>query len=107
MEDAKGNPCWVAWATPPVFDIKSPATAEIELLRSRLVVGQAVSNLQLDLSVTPKYVPLVGRWLASKAKEPSTPGFLGMAGYVRGNEALRVARFAPPAAPMVKPLRWN
>ena len=32
-----------------MFDIKSPATAEIEILRSRLVVGQAVSNLQLDL----------------------------------------------------------
>src|SRR5574341_543512 len=29
-----------------MFDIKSPATAEIELLRSRLVVGQAVANLQ-------------------------------------------------------------
>ena len=46
-----------------MFDIKSPATAEIEILRSRLVVGQAVTNLQLDMEVTPKYIPLVGRWL--------------------------------------------
>lgn len=99
VEDAKGNPLLGGMGDAAgFFDIKSPATAEIELLRSRLVVGQAVSNLQLDLSVSPKYVPLVGRWLARKAKEPSTPGFLGMAGYVRGNEALRVARFAPPSS---------
>ena len=28
-----------------MFDIKSPAVAEIEILRSRLMVGQAVANL--------------------------------------------------------------
>jgi len=73
-----------------MFDIKSPATAEIEILRSRLVVGQAVSNLQLDLNVSPKYVPVVGKWLARRATEPSTPGFLGLGGYVSGTEALQV-----------------
>ena len=74
-----------------MFDIKSPATAEIEILRSRLVVGQAVTNLQLDLTVTPKYLPVVGRWLARRATAPSEPGFWGMPGYVRGTEALQVA----------------
>src|SRR4029077_11930263 len=42
-----------------LFEIHSPASAEIEILRSRLVVGQAAQNLQLDLTVTPKYLPLV------------------------------------------------
>lgn len=79
-----------------MFDIKSPASAEIEILRSRLVIGQAVSNLQLNLEITPKYVPLIGPWLARRATEPSNPGFLGIDGYVSGNEALRVARFDPP-----------
>lgn len=79
------------------FDIKSPASAEIEILRSRLVVGQAVSNLQLDLSVSPKYLPLVGRWLSRRATAPSTPGFMGLGGYVSGNESLQVGYFkAPP-----------
>ncbi len=81
-----------------MFDIKSPATAEIEILRSRLVVGQAVSNLQLDLNVTPKYVPIIGRWLARRATAPSNPGFLGLSGYVRGNEALQVGYFKVPQA---------
>ncbi|MGB4584764.1 MAG: polysaccharide biosynthesis tyrosine autokinase [Rhodoferax sp.] len=81
-----------------MFDIQSPATAEIEILRSRLVVGQAVSNLQLDLNVSPKYVPVVGRWLARRATEPSTPGFLGLGGYVSGTEALQVGYFKVPPA---------
>lgn len=79
-----------------MFDIKSPASAEIEILRSRLVLGQAVSNLQLNLEITPKYLPLLGPWLARRASEPSEPGFLGIGGYVSGNEALAVARFEPP-----------
>lgn len=81
-----------------MFDIKSPATAEIEILRSRLVVGQAVTNLQLDMEVTPKYIPVVGRWLSRRATEVSNPGFLGMGGYVSGTEALRVVHLKVPPA---------
>lgn len=79
-----------------MFDIKSPAVAEIEILRSRMVIGEAIANLHLDLEVTPKYIPLVGRWLARRATGLSEPGFLGMDGYVRGTEALQVANFTVP-----------
>jgi tyrosine-protein kinase Etk/Wzc len=81
-----------------LFDIKSPATAEIEILRSRLVVGQAVSNLKLDIDVKPKYIPIVGRWMARRATALSEPGFLGMDGYIAGTEELQVARFQVPQA---------
>lgn len=81
-----------------LFEIRSPASAEMEILRSRLVVGQAVQNLQLDLTVTPKYLPMVGRWLAHRAAEPSNPGFLGFDGYVSGSESLKVASLDVPAA---------
>jgi tyrosine-protein kinase Etk/Wzc len=79
-----------------LFEIRSPATAEMEILRSRLVVGQAVQNLQLDIDVRPKYIPVVGSWLARRAKTISTPGFLGMSGYVSGNESLKVGTFEVP-----------
>lgn len=99
VEDSKGSAMGgMLGDAGNLFDIKSPASAEIEILRSRLVVGQAVSNLQLDLSVTPKYLPVLGRWLARRATEPSSPGFLGMDGYVSGNESLQVARFNVPKA---------
>ncbi|MGE8319966.1 MAG: polysaccharide biosynthesis tyrosine autokinase [Comamonas sp.] len=81
-----------------MFDIKSPAVAEIEILSSRLVVGEAVANLQLDLDIQPKYIPLVGRWLSRRATGVSNPGFLGMDGYVSGTEALQVAQFSVPKA---------
>jgi tyrosine-protein kinase Etk/Wzc len=35
-----------------VMDIKSPAQTEIELLKSRLVLGQAIANLQLDIGIS-------------------------------------------------------
>ena len=42
--------------------------------------------------------PLVGGWLSRHASEPSNPGFLGMPGYVTGNEHIEVASFAVPDA---------
>ena len=79
-----------------LFEIQSSTAAEMEILRSRLVVGQSVQNLHLDLSVTPKYLPVVGRWLARRATQPSDPGFLGMNGYISGNESLTVGSFDVP-----------
>ena len=76
-----------------LFEIRSPASAEMEILRSRLVVGQAVQNLQLDLNVSPKYIPLIGGWLSRRATKPSNPGFLGFGGYVSGNEYLKLGVF--------------
>lgn len=94
VEDSKGNPMGALMGEAgSLFDVKSQATAEIEILRSRLVVGQAVSNLQLDLIVTPKYLPVVGRWLARGKTQPSNPGFLGLSGYVTGNESIRIGSF--------------
>lgn len=99
VEESKGaNAGSLLGDAASLFEIRSPATAEIEILRSRLVVGQAVQNLQLDLNVTPKYLPVVGRWLASRAKEPSPPGFAGLPGYVTGNESLKVITFDVPQA---------
>ncbi|MDM0073089.1 polysaccharide biosynthesis tyrosine autokinase [Variovorax sp. J2P1-59] len=88
-----------------LFDIRSPASAEMQILRSRLVVGQAVKNLALDVEVTPRYLPIVGRWLAKRGKEPSNPGFLGLGGLVSGNEALEVAKFTVPEGLEGQPFR--
>lgn len=80
-----------------LFNVQSPASAEIEILRSRLVVGQAVDNLRLHLSARPDYLPFVGRWLSSRATELSEPGFLGLDGYVWGTESIRLDRLDMPA----------
>src|SRR5690606_15799143 len=81
-----------------LFNVQSPASAEIEILRSRLVVGRAVDNLRLHLSAQPDYAPFVGRWLASRSTQLSDPGFLGMDGYVSGTESIKLDRLDVPVA---------
>ena len=98
VEESTGNPMsGLLGEASALFEIRSPSTAEMEILRSRLVVGQAVDNLGLTGSAEPKYIPIVGEWLARRAKEPSEPGFLGMAGFVCGNESIRLGKFEVPA----------
>ncbi|MDO4641780.1 MAG: polysaccharide biosynthesis tyrosine autokinase [Neisseria sp.] len=38
--------------------------AEIDLIKSRSVIGQTVDNLQLDLEIQPMYTPIIGATLA-------------------------------------------
>lgn len=41
---------------------QSPTDAEVELIRSRLVIGQSIEDLALDTRITPKYFPVLGKW---------------------------------------------
>lgn len=81
-----------------LFDVKTPATGEIQILRSRLVLGAAVEATKLYIDARPRYVPLVGAWLARRTKTLSNPGFLGMDGYVWGQEDIDVDRFDVPTS---------
>ena len=98
VEDSKPGAAGALGDAASLFDIKSPASAEMEILRSRLVVGKSVDDLQLYVTASPKYLPFVGRWLGRRATELSSPGFLGMGGYVSGNESIQVALLEVPAA---------
>ena len=78
------------------FESRSLANAEISILRSDLILDHVIDRLGLDIAVRPKHVPLIGYWLSSRATEPSKPGFLGLPGYVTGNESIQVGRFVVP-----------
>ena len=47
--------------------------AEIEILRSRSVLGAVVDNLQLDISARPEYAPVIGAALARRAPIDERP----------------------------------
>lgn len=104
VEDSKPGAAGALGEAASLFEIKSPATAEMEILRSRLVVAKSVDDLQLYVSAAPKYLPLVGGWMARRAKELSNPGFLGLGGYVSGNESIRLGLLEVPAALEGEPL---
>jgi tyrosine-protein kinase Etk/Wzc len=99
VEEAKSAPATTASAymdAASLFESRSPAVAEISVLSSGVVLGDVVDHLGLDVSARPKYVPLIGQWLGRNATGPSRPGFLGMPGYVHGNESIRIGRFVVP-----------
>lgn len=79
-----------------MFDVKTSALAEMELLQSRLVVSRATDNLRLYINASPKYFPVIGGWLAERNKQLSTPGVFGYGGYAWGAEKIDVAVFNVP-----------
>jgi tyrosine-protein kinase Etk/Wzc len=81
-----------------VFDVKTAATAEMEILRSRFVITRAVNNRALYITAEPKYFPFVGRWMARHKKELSEPGLFSMGGYAWGAESIDVSIFDVPTS---------
>lgn len=81
-----------------LFDVKTSASGEMEILRSRMIVGQAVEATKLYVVAYPKYVPYIGAWLARRATGLSDPGFLGFDGYVSGTERIIASQFNVPGS---------
>ncbi|AOJ67836.1 MULTISPECIES: polysaccharide biosynthesis tyrosine autokinase [Burkholderia] len=79
-----------------LFDVKSSAAAETQILASRLVVSRAVDQLKLFVDAKPKRFPLIGNWLARRNEGLSNPGFAGFGGYAWGQERIDVATFDVP-----------
>lgn len=85
--------------TSSLFETRKAATAEIELLRSRMVVAHAVDNLQAFIEVKPKYFPVAAFWFdRQNAGLLSKPGFMGYGGYVWGSEQADISVFNVPDA---------
>ncbi|MEJ5990741.1 polysaccharide biosynthesis tyrosine autokinase [Ramlibacter sp. PS3R-8] len=79
-----------------LFATKTAASAEMEILRSRMVLGQAVDNTLAYIDARPRYLPLLGKILSRGATELSEPGFLGFGGYVTGAEKISIAAMDVP-----------
>jgi len=75
----------------------SQATTEIALLTSRLVVGQAVDNLHLDIVAQPRRFPVIGDYL-SRGRKPGSPGpaRFGLSRYGWGGELVDIYRLDLP-----------
>ncbi len=87
-----------------VFNVQATATAEMELLRSRLVVGEATDALQLYVKAEPNYLPIFGRWLAERREGLSQPVLPEYFGYVYGKETIQVERLDVPVELENRPL---
>lgn len=96
VEDNMGGGKSLLGEAASLFDVKTATTAEIEILRSRRIVGAAVDSTRHYIVARPRYLPVVGRSLARRASGLSEPGFLGLSGYVHGTESIAVPQFDVP-----------
>lgn len=82
-----------------MFDVKTEAAAEIEILRSRKIVGQPVDQLRLYIQAEPRRFPIIGDAIARRATDASSPGLLSLGSYTWGAESIDVDTFdTPPSA---------
>jgi tyrosine-protein kinase Etk/Wzc len=98
VEDSAGSTKNLFGDAANLFDIKTPAAGEMEILRSRMVIGRAVDATKIYIEAQPRYLPIVGSWLARRATSLSNPGFLGLSGYVSGSEKIAVSQFDVPGS---------
>lgn len=83
----------------------SSAETEIEIIKSRRVIGAVVDRLNLTTVARPESFPLFGDYLLRRnaaAEKPVAP-WLGLAGYAWGGERLQVQRFDVPDALIGEP----
>jgi tyrosine-protein kinase Etk/Wzc len=81
----------------------SAVSAEVELLKSRMIVGSVVDSLQLAIVARPSYFPIIGSAIARGYRADSdeqqvASAFLGLRGYAWGGEFIRVSAFDVPNA---------
>ncbi|MBN3854639.1 polysaccharide biosynthesis tyrosine autokinase [Paraburkholderia sp. Ac-20340] len=79
-----------------IFDINSPASAEQQIMASRLVVASVVDELRMDIEVHPERFPIVGNLISRMNDEPVRPGVFGIGGWAWGSERAEVNRFDVP-----------
>ena len=83
-----------------MFESTSAAVTEIELLKSRSVIGEAVDSLKLDIIAEPKLFPFIGN-RAYRKFTPISDGDLaepsfGASSYAWGGESINIFRFDVP-----------
>jgi tyrosine-protein kinase Etk/Wzc len=79
---------------------QTTTTAELEILRSRMVIGKVVEGLNLEIVAAPRYFPIVGRAIArhhsALGDVPLPPLLAGH--YAWGGEHIEVASLEVPAS---------
>lgn len=58
------------------FGDETQSATEIELLKSRMVLGQAIAEQNLDWIAAPRYVPLIGHFVSKYGPLLALPDFL-------------------------------
>ncbi|MBF0282782.1 MAG: polysaccharide biosynthesis tyrosine autokinase, partial [Zetaproteobacteria bacterium] len=76
---------------------ETPTDAEIEIIKSRSVIGKVVNDLKLDIVVSPNYFPVIGAYVARTYHgDAPNEAMLGADRYAWGGEHCDVVQLAVP-----------
>jgi len=77
----------------------SPAQIEMTLMQSNYILEPTMRKLNLDVTVTPKYFPIIGPYFARHYKsEGIAPAKLGLSSYAWGGESWSLGYFVTPVS---------
>ncbi|MFM0412862.1 polysaccharide biosynthesis tyrosine autokinase [Paraburkholderia aromaticivorans] len=79
-----------------LFDVKSSAAAETQIIASELVVSRTVDKLKLYIRAEPNRFPIIGDFVSRYVDGISTPGLFGLGGFAWGEESVDVPVFNVP-----------
>jgi tyrosine-protein kinase Etk/Wzc len=79
------------------FEMDSEAITEIEVLKSRMVMGRVVDELNLQINAEPRFMPLIGEGLSRMLGNSGKDLFVSMfSSFAWDSEQIHVARFEVP-----------
>ncbi|HTP25353.1 MAG TPA: GNVR domain-containing protein, partial [Anaeromyxobacteraceae bacterium] len=77
--------------------METPADAEIEIMRSRTLLGSVVKQLSLDVEAAPRWFPVFGSALARRWKSRDlAPPVLGLSRFAWGGERISLRALTVP-----------
>ena len=79
-----------------------PVMAEVELINSRMVLGEAIRNLNLDIIARPKYFPIIGEAIARRFEKHNKGSKVSNALFEQtqdawGGESIHIDTFTVPS----------
>lgn len=96
----KPNPIVGLESASPFMEGGSPTLAEIEIAKSRRVLGETIRNLDLDVFAEPIYFPVIGKAIAKRFKKnknaPLAEPKLGLSQYAWGGEEILIETLSVP-----------
>lgn len=79
---------------------ESPSVTEIEIIKSRSIIGRTVDNLNLDVVIQPNYLPVFGEFIARRytpiKKEDVAAPWLGLSNFAWGGEFVKISKLNLP-----------
>jgi tyrosine-protein kinase Etk/Wzc len=85
---------------------EDPTDADVEILRSRTLLGLVVDQLDLTVDALPRYVPIVGRAIARVHKAPglASPPHENLSRFAWGGERIEIDRLKVADELLDKPM---